>query len=253
MGLHLKRNHPKEIGTVSSEKEEIILTKFFVTSSVPFNVLHNRWFKEIMQRIMSVVSPQTISRNIVAMAVSVKRELIESMRKVDHMSLVADAWKTPFGQHIFGIGGTYLTEEFDIVEIPLFVKVVNTSSGHTDGDYISKAIAQVTGKDQTESCIGLDIAEKVASITVDGGSDLRRGARLANIPKIYCLNHILSLAVEEFLNSSTVSTLFEKCRRIAEWYKRSNASLENDLKEEEIFQPLRGNRPRSIHSYSKTR
>lgn len=95
--------------------------------------------------------------------------------------------------------------------------------------------------------------EKILSITIDGGSVLKKGAELANFPRIYCFYHLFNLAIHNFLEFEYICPIFKKCRKIMKFFSKSNSTLPEV--EEELFQPekFKFERPKSILKYSKTR
>lgn len=226
------------------------MVKFFIETSSSFNILEYDSFKELLKRKIEPISRHTLSNKIVGIAKKKQEDLVDMFNAVDFISLVADAWKSPFGRNVFGICASYLAD-FDVIEVPIFVEVIN---GHTNGDYIQKKLDLVCGHEVKADYHGLNIEKKVQAITLDGGSDMIRGARLAGIPRIYCFNHLLSLATSDFLHSETISPLFEHCRKIMNWYQRSNAKLPTVNDEDEWLEyPYDGHRPRKIAKYVETR
>jgi hypothetical protein len=53
--------------------------------------------------------------------------------------------------------------------------------------------------------------KKVVSITTDGGANIRCAGELLELPRVYCFNHLVNLALKDMLEGEAASGLLEKC------------------------------------------
>lgn len=246
----MRNHHSSEIEANKSpgdddDDDDVVLTNFIVTSDSSLSIMRNKWFRKLLQRRIKPCCPTTLASRIKDQAKAMKASLVRRLMDVDNICLIADGWKNPFGDNMFGIAAVFLSDSFEICEVPLYVKVVHTHA--TTGDDLCSAVRQ-TIADGDE---GYQIENKVRALTVDGGSSsMMRGARLAHIPRIYCMNHLLSLAVHDFLECEWISPLFQKCRQIMDWYQRNDADLIQFQTDDEVFEPFEGRKPTRIHSYA---
>lgn len=241
---HLRKKHSISFGLVSKRTEELdeknLLLNLILKTNCSFSLLDNRVFQTIAKSNIHPYSSTTMKHHLGQRCEETQKNIRGELEKVSICSIITDTCHKDH-QYIFGVL-VYFLDNFVPHVRPLCFRVLKK---HPDSNYIKKKIEDINNE--------YKLHDKLYTINCDGGSDFNAACNQLNVKKKYCFNHILNLAVQEFLFSDGVTGLFSKLRSICDFFKRTDVCLEDAEETQEEFVDENIHTPKTPPTYSHVR
>ena len=208
----------------ASKKEQLdsAIEEFIIDSMQPLSTVEGAKFIKMMTintPNYKVPSRTTLTSRLRKRYKDMTSQLIENLVTLDHCAITHDAWTSLTVQSYCAITLHFITHDWKLKSLCLEVKELPES--HT-----SENLAQSLRDAQKNWKFPNPIA------VTDNAANEKKAFRELKWERISCFGHNLNLAVKAALNVKQVEDIFNKCRKIATYFRKS-AVAKNVLSEKQ--------------------
>ncbi|GBP43103.1 Zinc finger BED domain-containing protein 4 [Eumeta japonica] len=200
-----------------SKEIDKLIAEMIALQDLPFNFVEGIGFKRLMQFIAPnyQLRGRQFFTNYICddLYPKLAEKISQLLKTFDKISFTTDIWSEPSANvSLLSLTAHGINEDFNRIKVIL--KCLTFDGRHT-GDLIQDKFNEML----TEWGI---IYEKIHCFIRDGGSNMVRAMRLADIPDITCNVHQLQICVRHMLDyDEDVKSLIGKCKKICTHFNHS--------------------------------
>ncbi|XP_046963301.1 zinc finger BED domain-containing protein 4-like [Vanessa cardui] len=213
----LKKNQCWDSSHEKSRELDNLICEMIALQDLPFNFIEGIGFRRFVhaaQPKYNLKKRQYYTSHLCDYVYPKIYEKIKNLIKdLQYMSFTTDIWTEP-GAGVSLLSFTVHGINDDFKRVSLVLKCVTLEERHT-GDVIAQKLDEIREE--------WDIPrQKLHAMVRDGGSNMRRAARISQIDDIDCTLHQLQLCIRSALaGNEHFSTLLAKCKQIATNFNHS--------------------------------
>lgn len=220
----LQRNQHWDLSHEKSQELDKLICEMLALQDLPFTFVEGLGFRRLM--LAGVPRYHLRGRQCYTSLMcnyiypKLKEKIKNLINDLEHLSFTTDIWTEP-GAGVSLLSFTVHGIDNDFKRMSFVLKCVTLEERHT-GDLIAQKL------DEIREEWGIS-RQKLHVMVRDGGSNMKRAARVSQINDIDCTIHKLQLCIRAALTvDDYISTLLAKCKQIATHFNHS-LTAQNEL------------------------